>query len=594
MAERTTGLRVALRVGREVDRRLSRTLLTATVATNLTMVLRALWFKLIIDAVLAGDRPAAIWWGIGLAASEGLRSWTLLVGEMSRMDLEAKSAQHFHRRCMELVASPPDVDHLARQEVLDRVDTLRGRLGVLGSTLSLLVDGVATVVRGATALVLLATVQPALVLLPLFAVPILVAARRAERAQQAAALEQAPVMRRAEHFYGLLTQPGPGKEVRLMAARAELARREAHEWASATGLHLLGLRRGLAINWLGWVVFCVGLIGAVLLVVSDVAAGRANPGDLFLTVALATQVNAQVVAGANLIGSLSGAVDTLKGLKWLEQATGAGGRSAGEMRPAPDRLEHGIVLDGVGFRYDGAESPTLRSIDLTFRPGAVVALVGDNGAGKSTFVKLLAGLHHPTEGRVVIDGTDLRDLEPSSWRARMGFGFQDHVRFELALLEAVGIGDLAAIDDRDAVAESLERASAADLMDDLPGGLDTRLGVAFGGVDLSGGQWQKVAIARALMRRSPLLLVLDEPAAALDPDSEYRLFRRFAAAARKTSEHGGVTVLVSHRFSTVRMATLIVVLAGGQVVEAGSHDELLAFDGTYAEMFRLQAAGYKH
>ena len=593
MAERLARLRLALRAGREVDARLSRTLLAATVATNLTMVLRALWFKLIIDAALAGDRSAAVRWGIGLAVSEGLRSWTLLVGQMSRMDLEAKAAHHFHHRLMELVARPPEIGHLERQEVLDRIDAVRGQLGALGSALALVVDGIATIVRAITALVLLATVSPVLVLLPLFALPTLTAARRAEKAVQDANVDQAPIQRRAEHLYGLLTQPGPGKEVRLAGVRAELVRREAEQWSAAARVYLRGLARGLRIRWLGWAIFYLGVVGAVVLVVAEVAAGRANPGDLFLTVTLANQVNGQVVAGAALIGSLSRALRALESLDWLERSVSETVCPTDGTRLAPDRLERGIVLKDVGFRYAGAEHPTLTGVDLTLPAGAVIALVGDNGAGKSTVVKLLTGLHHPTEGRVLIDGTDLRDLDPSSWRARLGVGFQDHVRFELVLQEAVGVGDLAAVDDRVAVAESLERASAADLVEALPNGLDTKLGVGFGGVDLSGGQWQKVAIARAFMRRTPLLLALDEPAAALDPDSEYRLFRRFAAAARETSVDRGVTVLVSHRFSTVRMADLIVVLERGRVVEVGSHDELLAADGAYAEMFHLQAAGYR-
>ncbi len=494
---------------------------------------------------------------------------------------------------MELVARPPTVDHLERQEVLDRVDALRGEFGVLGSSLALVADGVATILRVLVALVLLAAVHPALVLLPLFALPTLMAARWAEQTEQNANLRQAPILRRAEHLYGLLTQPGPGKEVRLMGVRSELVRREAEQWSSARRVHLRGLARSQTARWLGWAVFYVGLVGAVLLVVSDVAAGVANPGDLFLTVVLATQVNGQVVAGAALIGSLSAAFTALHGLTWLEQTVAEENRTTDEARPAPERLDHGIVMQGVGFRYGGAREPTLCDVNVTFPAGSVVALVGDNGAGKSTIVKLLTGLHHSTEGRILIDGTDLRDLDPSSWRERLAAGFQDHLRIEVLLQEAVGVGDLAAVDDRNAVEESLKRASAADLVKALPDGLDTKLGVPFGGVDLSGGQWQKVAIARALMRRTPLLLVLDEPAAALDPDSEYQLFRRLAAAAREASRNRSVTVLVSHRFSTVRMADLIVVVDGGRVVEVGSHDGLLAADGVYAEMFRLQAAGYK-
>jgi ABC-type multidrug transport system fused ATPase/permease subunit len=232
-----------------------------------------------------------------------------------------------------------------------------------------------------------------------------------------------------------------------------------------------------------------------------------------------------------------------------------------------------------------------------------VALVGENGAGKTTLVKLLCGLYEPGGGRVLVDGVDLRRLDPATWRARTAAAFQDFVRFMLLARESVGIGDVRHVEDALAVTAALERAAAGDLVAGLPQGLQTPLGrflragvgrAEAASLVLSEGQWQKVALGRAMMRQTPLLLVLDEPTASLDAPSEHALFERFAGAARRTAAAGGgVTVLVSHRFSTVRMADLIVVLEGGGVVARGSHQELMAGGGLYAELFELQARAYR-
>jgi ATP-binding cassette subfamily B protein len=237
----------------------------------------------------------------------------------------------------------------------------------------------------------------------------------------------------------------------------------------------------------------------------------------------------------------------------------------------------------------------LQAINLHLPAGATVAIVGDNGAGKTTLVKLLAGLYQPTAGQLTLDGVDMATLDPDQWRQRVSAGFQDHARFEFLVGETVGIGDLPALEDAVKVTEALARAGAADLVESLPQGLATQLGANWpDGIDLSGGQWQKLAIGRAMMRPTPLLLLLDEPTAALDAETEHRLFERWTTTARHLRQStGAVTVLVSHRFSTVQMADLIVVLNGGQVVEVGSHQELLALGGLYAELFALQAQSYR-
>jgi ATP-binding cassette, subfamily B, bacterial len=249
----------------------------------------------------------------------------------------------------------------------------------------------------------------------------------------------------------------------------------------------------------------------------------------------------------------------------------------------------------VSFRYPGRREDTIRNLDLVLPAGATVAIVGDNGAGKSTFVKLLAGLYRPTSGRITVDGTDLADVSATEWRQHVSAAFQDHARFEFLLQETVGIGRLPEMDDAAAVEAALERAGAADIPGRLPDGIRTQLGIAWdGGIDLSGGQWQKLAIGRAMMRTDPLLLLLDEPTAALDAESEYQLFERWTRMAEDVkSATGAITLLISHRFSTVRMADLIVVLGDGAVAELGSHEELMAQGKTYAELFELQARAYR-
>ena len=236
----------------------------------------------------------------------------------------------------------------------------------------------------------------------------------------------------------------------------------------------------------------------------------------------------------------------------------------------------------------------LRDIDLFVPAGSTVAIVGENGSGKTTLVKLLARLYEPTEGRILLDGVDVRSFPIEEWRRRLSAGFQDFVRFELLVRESVGAGDVHAEMSDQRLVAALDHAVAGDVLAGLPHHLDTQLGRQFDGVELSIGQWQKLALGRAMLRDAPLLLILDEPTASLDAPTEHALFERFAGAAGDVARAtGGITLLISHRFSTVRMADVIVVVAQGRIAETGSHDELLAADGLYAELYRLQARAYR-
>ena len=254
----------------------------------------------------------------------------------------------------------------------------------------------------------------------------------------------------------------------------------------------------------------------------------------------------------------------------------------------PVPIHSGIRFENVGFRYHGAERWAVRHLDLEIRAGEVVALVGENGAGKTTIVKLLSRLYDPTEGRITIDGIDLRHFDLETLRSRIALILQDFVHYSFSASENIGVGSIARVDEREKVVDAAERALADRVIDRLPLGYAQPLGRRFkDGVELSGGEWQKMAIARAYMRDGDVL-VLDEPTAALDARAEYEVFLRF----RELSQ-GRTCLIISHRFSTVRMADRIVVLEDGRVEEAGSHAELLSIGGRYAALFELQASGYR-
>lgn len=256
--------------------------------------------------------------------------------------------------------------------------------------------------------------------------------------------------------------------------------------------------------------------------------------------------------------------------------------------PVPRPIQDGVVFERVGFRYPDSESWALRDVSLRIGAGERVALVGENGAGKTTLVKLLGRLYDPTEGRILLDGVDLREYDVDELRGEIGVIFQDFVRYDLLVRENIAVGQIDAIDDLPRIVRAAQMSLADGVVDDLEGGLDHMLGRRFkGGANLSGGEWQKVGLARAYMRDAQIL-ILDEPTAALDARAEYQVFERFSELTE-----GRMAVLISHRFSTVRMADRIVVLENGGVIEDGTHDDLLVLSGRYAELFALQAAGYR-
>jgi ATP-binding cassette subfamily B protein len=343
----------------------------------------------------------------------------------------------------------------------------------------------------------------------------------------------------------------------------------------------------------GWLLYAIGLMGAVAFVVFSAGIGVISVGAVLTTVSLIRRSRTQLSSAASNSGALVRSLATADRLLWLQDQMAEDRARVGHA-PPPGRLRKGISLSNVRFAYPGTDRDVLRDVTIALPAGRTVAILGENGSGKSTLVNLLLGLHRPTSGEISVDGLNLNDLDPSLWRGRCTAAFQDFSRFQLSALEGVGLAELDAIGDEPAALAALERAGGGDLVAQLPSGLATRVGSpALGGRNLSGGQWQKIALGRTLRRPGPLLVVLDEPTASLDAHAEHELFERYRDAASLSAESdGAITVLVSHRMTTASLADLIVVLDGGRVVEQGSHSELMAAGGRYATLFALQAKEY--
>jgi ATP-binding cassette subfamily B protein len=549
----------------------------------------------VIAAVISGDGHRAVVLAVALG---GLGAVTLGAG-LVRLDLrfrmEETTSMLIDAELIALTAGIPGLEHHERPEHLDRLDLVRTQRRQLSGSVGALVENFGTVASMATTTALLASVDLRLLLLPLFGIPSIAASAYTRRRYQQIQEDTAERNRLAMHLFTLATTGAPAKELRVFGLRRELRRRFTGLVDDVNAEYDRAALRTMAVTTGGWMVFAAAYVAALALIAQSAVAGRADAADVVLVVSMAAQVNQQVNSVFWMVGWL---LDTLKTvsryLRVADDAAAAATPAADPVDP-PARLARGIDLVDVGFRYPGTEADVLHQVQLHLPAGSTVAVVGDNGAGKSTLVKLLCGFYSPTSGAVLVDGVDLRRIPAGAWRARMSAGFQDFAKLELLARETVGVGDLPLIDDAAAVGAALDRASAADVVQAMAAGLETQVGRSFdSGVELSGGQWQKLALGRAMMRGAPLLLVLDEPTAALDADTEHALFERYAGAARTVAaDTGGITLLVSHRFSTVRMADLIVVVGGGTVTECGSHQQLMAKGGVYAELYELQARAYR-
>jgi ATP-binding cassette subfamily B protein len=556
----------------------------------------ALWFKLIGQGVQETRYSlvmiAALAMGLSAAGTWFLRILSTRVQRRFRDKVTIALESHVAR----LQATVATIAHQERPEYLDRLSMLRNQVFVLDHMYMSVFTTCGWILRLIVTVALLMSIHPALILLALFAIPTVLTSTWRPGVERSAQERGAKFTRLARHLFTTATTAPPGKEVRVLGIGERLLLDRRRAWESWYG-PVRAARWGSALwHTLAWAFFGLAYVGAVVFVSSGL---QASAGDVLLVLAAGSRLSAYIGATVGEIGFLRGIwMDGAQRLAWLEDY--AASFVARADLPVPERIRSGIQFEHVSFAYPGTDKLVLSDVNLELPAGAVVAIVGENGAGKTTLVKLLAKLYEPSQGRILIDGTELARMPAQQWRQRLAGAFQDFFRFEFRARQTVGVGDVPRLEDEPAVVAAVSRAGAEDVITKLGSGLDTQLGPTWPqGVEVSFGQWQKLALARGFMREHPLLLVLDEPTAALDAETEHALFERYAAAAGPSNGRGAgkaegrITILVSHRFSTVRMADLIVVMDGARIAEVGTHEELMARGGTYAELYGIQAAAYR-
>jgi ATP-binding cassette, subfamily B, bacterial len=566
------------------------------IANAVCSVLYPVGFALVIDASLR-RQPGGVVLGVAGVAALYTLAWALaMLAGSSGFYLSNSVSLYLSMRVANQLNAVSGVDHLERPAYLTELDLLQQNIRLLGNGPRQVLLVLQVLVRTVGIVVILAVIFPPLAVLPLCAAAPVAGERLSVWLRQRSDERLADDRRLADELFSLATSAGPAKELRVFGAAGPLRARHA---ALARRVNA-GTARAAVLGGLlgasGWLIFAAGFVTGIAVVAVRAADGVATVGQVVLAVTLIQRAQLQVGQAAAAFGQLLTTARTARRLLWLEDYAAAdrAAQSAAGRAPAPAALGSGLTLRNVSFGYPPDGPAVLKGVDLHLPAGSAVALVGENGAGKTTLVKLLTGMYRPTAGEVLVDGEPLAGIDLAAWRERTSAAFQDFVRYELLAGETVGVGDLPRLDHEPALGRALHRADAAAVADGLPDGLATRLGRSFaGGQELSGGQWQRLALARGMMREEPLLLILDEPTASLDALTEAALFERYLAARKLAARTGAITLLVSHRFSTVRMADLIVVLDQGRVTASGDHDTLIRAGGLYAELYEMQARSYR-
>ena len=568
--------------------------LLVMVAQAAAPVVAAWLMKSVVDGLIAGRSvvgAALALAGVGVCTAV-LPTVSVLLGNL----VGRRTSTAALARLFAAVGHFPGLSRFEDPGFADRIRLAQqaaSSAGQLPSTAFGLGRGVLTLGGFAVTLVVLSPVLAALVLLA--GVPVLAAQLRLSRHRADLLLRLGPVERR-EHFYGqLLTTVRAAKEIRLFGLGDFLGARLLSERHTADRAKLRLDRRGSVTEGGLGVLGALVAGGALVWAVFAASSGRLAVGDLTVLLASVAGVQGAVVSLASSFASVHQTL-LLFGSYLVVTRAGPDLPAAPEPRALPP-LDRGIELRDVWFRYGDGHPWVLRGVDLFLPHGRSTALVGLNGAGKSTLVKLLCRFYDPTRGSILWDGVDIRDVPVAELRARMSAVFQDHMPYDLSAAENIAVGDVTAMGDRERVERAARRGGVHDVLRKLPDGYDTMLtrlflsgkdGRGSSGVVLSGGQWQRVALARSFVRAEPELVVLDEPSSGLDVEAEHELH-----TAARAHRLGRTTLLISHRLSAVRDADLIVVLDGGVVAEHGTHDELVRADAGYARLFRLQAAGYQ-
>jgi ATP-binding cassette, subfamily B, bacterial len=484
-----------------------------------------------------------------------------------------------------------DVSELSDPAYVESLALLQQQRDRLGEGPRLVAASARFSCRAVGTVVLLAVISPFNVLLAIACLAPFGAAILNGRAAANSDRNVAVRTQRCKEAFAQFLEPTVMAEARLYGIGGELRALHSEVASSVVDARQMFVWVAALVETSGWCLFAVAALVVLSHLAVEVTSGAINVGGLLFAFGLSLQMGNLLGEGVELTKQWQAVLSAVRTLLGIEQR---GLSKALSASVGPVALREGIRLEDVSYDYpDGRRA--LSNVNLTIPAGTFVALVGENGAGKSTLVRVLSGVSRPTLGRVTADGIDLYRDDPTVWQRRVAASFQDAVRFELAARDVVGVGDLPRLHDTDAVRNALRRGMAAHLEVDLRDGLATELGQSFrDGADLSGGQWQSLALARGLMRDDPLVVLLDEPTASLDPQTEYEMFRSYKELARTVATRtGAISILVTHRFSTARDADLIVVIADGHVTEIGSHESLMRDGGHYAELFELQAQAYR-
>lgn len=537
-------------------------------------------------AAAIGACTAAVIFAVGIYLGWMARALRIiLVEQVGVLDVQAR----LHADLADL----DGLDHLERADVLDRVTALRGAAWSLLFGTWAAVDAVFNAIKLTILLVLLSSASPWLLLLLLFAAAAIWCDRHGQHAVNTAETDTAEAFRLQRHLFTLANEPDGGKEIRVARAGEEITGRQAAAWNEAVHGRFRAQVRAAVWKLTGWTLFTAGFAAGLAMVVHQAATGVGTVGDIVLAITVAVTLRQSVQDALEGVNESMSSGKVIEPYLWLRDYVATEKSRTTAFRQTPSVLRDGITLDRLTFTYSGTAHVALDEVSCHLPAGSVVAIVGEYGSGKTTLVKLLCKFYRPDSGAILLDGTDIADLPTDLWRARTSAVFQDFGRFQTTFAETVGLGDLPHVDDERRLAAAVRAADAESLVDRLPDGMSSELGRGFGGVDLSEGQWQKTALARSSMRTDPLLFVLDEPTASLDAPSEHAIFERYMSRARELADRtGAITVIVSHRFSTVAGADLILVLDKGKLTESGGHDELIQLGGRYADLYGIQATAY--
>lgn len=558
---------------------------------TLAEILMPLFLAICVDGVVRGEPSTVLAGCIALGLAVGLNMLLMVAGIQSRLGLVEKVGHWFDHQVLVLSSRITDVEVLESDCFQDRMQQLRDNQGSLGKAFSTIVVSLNQALMPIGTAVLVIFIDARLLLLLPLALPVAWAAVVSARWDERAENDSAPFGRFSEIFLERATSPSSVNELLVMGGRKNLLMHvatTAKMWrqpiARAEG------RSGF-LNAATAIIYFGGAGTILYWIARDVASGLSSVGVLAAGLLVTTLLQDAVSMIRFALRSLGATVRNVRRFAWLsELATSVPPpTSVGD----PDSGVGDIELNNVSFIYPGNAVPAIEGLTLTLDPGTVVALVGENGSGKSTLIKLLSGIYGPTTGTLTVAGCQISGFDRRRWQNQVTASFQDSYRFEIQAQDFVGLGSPQDMHNQARMDAAADAGDATSVIAKLPQKWSTQLGSTWpGGVDLSAGQWQRLSVSQAMMKASPRLVILDEPTATLDADSEHRLLQRYARIAKTNASSGCITVIVTHRFSTVRFADRIIVLERGRLVEDGTHAELLEHPQLYSKLYAEQSIGY--